>query len=87
MAPVAGSAYPAPGTFPCVTLTPAQIRKLKDAQRELDEAKAVVAQKHEARTAVIRAVLAKGGGMREIGREIDVTHQGLRKILGPDDPK
>ena len=56
-----------------MTLTPAQIRKLKDAQRELDEAKAFVAQKQEARTEVIREVLAKGGGMRE--------------IIGPDDPK
>lgn len=70
-----------------MTLTPAQIRKLKDAQRELDEAKAFVAQKQEARTEVIREVLAKGGGMREIAREIGVTHQGLRKIIGPDDPK
>jgi hypothetical protein len=54
--------YPAPGTFPCVTLTPAMIRKLKDAQRELDEATALVAEKRAARLKVIRDVLANGGG-------------------------
>jgi hypothetical protein len=55
-------------------MTPATRRRLREAREAYEEA-------HQAREDAIVDAFQKGGGMREIGDEVGMSHGGIGKLL------
>lgn len=55
-------------------LTPERTRQLRNAAKKLDQALAV-------RDLLVRTAWAEGGGLREIAREVGLSHAGVKKIV------